>query len=203
MAPGGPLLRVSDVVLTAGGGWMSRAIRWATRKRGEPPTKYSHVGQIVVGGALGEAELVEALARVVQRPLAAYAGERVAIYRPLNIPDRELRAIAWRARQGIGRAYGWGKILLHLLDAKLLGDRYVFRRLGRVRSWPICSFWVAYTFSTVHRYTLDPAGSPGRGRDGYHFGVPPGRATPDDIGDFVESNPEKYRCIVPLGRLEV
>ena len=77
--------------------------------------------------------------------------------------------------------YGYGKMFLYLLDWVLLG-KYVFRRLGRMDNYPICSWLVA------HRYQ----------KAGKRFGRPAGAATPDDIWDLVTDPQNPYRCIREL-----
>ena len=51
--------------------------------------------------------------------------------------------------------------------------------------YPICSWLVAHAFAKA----------------GKTFGVPPGMASPDDIWDFVNEEPEKYSEIMPLGSI--
>ena len=51
--------------------------------------------------------------------------------------------------------------------------------------YPICSWLVAHAFKKA----------------GKTFGVKPGAATPDDIWDFVRSNPDKYETVIELGPL--
>ena len=71
-----------------------------------------------------------------------------------------------------------------LADWALLGA-YVFRRLGRMDRYPICSWLVAHSYKAA----------------GLHFGVAPGAATPDDIWDFVTTRTDRFQEIRPLGPL--
>jgi hypothetical protein len=70
---------------------------------------------------------------------------------------------------------------------RLIGGKYFFRRLGRVKRYPICSFLVADAYQAY----------------GYDFGVSVYAAQPDDIWDYVTENPDIYEVIYPLGYLEV
>jgi len=155
---------------------------------GESRTKVNHVGIVVEGGAIEEAVVVEALSRVKRHRLVTRYGsngkDEVAIYRPLNIPGEDIAAIVRKAETYVGCKYDYSEVLLHLADWFLLGA-YVFRRLGRMNPYPICSWVVADAYSNV-------------GKD---FGVPAGAASPDDIWDFVNKHPEKYELVYPLGPL--
>ena len=177
-----------DIVMTAGSGFLSRAIRVFTRQIGESPTKVNHVGIVVTKSRhLGDAVIVEALWKVRRHPLEMRYGSGesdVAIYRPLNLTDQEKDIIVAAASSYEGRSYGILKIFLHLLDSLLLGI-YLFRRLGCMDDYPICSWLVAYSFAKAEK----------------DFGVDPGAATPDDIWDFVNRRDGKYSCVKKLGRL--
>ena len=72
-------------------------------------------------------------------------------------------------------------IVAHFLDWLLLGA-YLFRRVVPGNKYPICSWVVADAFAKA-------------GKD---FGIKVGMATPDDILDFIEENPDKYTEIYPL-----
>ena len=179
-----PVLRANDIVLTRAETFIGRAIRFFTRRLGEPPSKVNHVG-IMVSPTL----IVEALSTVVRRPLAAAYGppskQYIAIYRPLNLTPEEEVQVTQKAEGYVGRKYGYLKIVAQALDWVLQGA-YVFRRLFRMDNYPICSWLVAHAYSAV-------------GKD---FGVAAGAATPDDILDFVESRPDKYEQVWPLSRWE-
>lgn len=175
--------RTGDVVLVRGSGFLSRAIRFFTRSVGESRTSVNHVGVIVSDGS--DPVIVEAL-RTVQaaRLSVAYPPnpkEWVAVYRPTNIPEADLIRIGDFARAQIGKSYGYLKLVLHALDWALLGA-YVFRRLGRMENYPICSWLVAHAYASA----------------GYDFGVDDDAASPDDIWDFVTSHGDKYACVREL-----
>lgn len=171
----GPL-RPGDIILVSGKGWMSKAICKLTRSPGEAPTTISHVGI-----AVDNWDLVEALTTGVQRRsfLSSYKEGQAQVYRPLNIPREDRLRMARAARAYVGDCYGWGKIIMQTLDG-LLGGARVFRRLCFVNNFPICSYLVAQVY----------------GGQGYSFGVASEYTTPDDIADFVQSNPNKYRRVL-------
>jgi hypothetical protein len=165
------ILQPADVVLVHGVGWLARAIRWATRSRGEPRTWVSHVALAVDG-----TNIVEAIGRgAVERRLeGAYPRSRVRVYRPTRLTETERLRIVLRAESHVGEPYGYWRLALHGLDA-LLGIRF-FRNFATVRERPICSWIVAESY----------------GLEGYTFGVDASAADPDQIADFVASHPDLY-----------
>jgi cell wall-associated NlpC family hydrolase len=177
-------LRPGDLFLTRGVGFLSSAIRFFTRRIGESRTRVNHVGVVVGGGDLQSAVVVEAL-RTVQRHrlIDEYGGtrDRVAVFRPTRLSQAELERVVKAANDYVGHSYGYGKIVLHALDWVLQGA-YVFRRLGRMDDYPICSWLVAHAF----------------GKAGVHFGVDAGAASPDDIWDYVVAHPGEFTQVRPL-----
>ena len=181
-------LKPADIVLTRGRGLVSRLIRLCTRRIGESRTKVNHVGVVVQRGLLRDAVIVEALSRVVEHRLAEQYGDGrsdVAVYRCRPLTELQRLAVAEAARDYVGRRYGYLKIALHSLDWLLQGA-YVFRRLGRMDRYPICSWLVAHVYARVYL--------PER----QSFGVKPGAATPDDIWDHISSCPNEWECVRPL-----
>lgn len=171
-------LEAGDIFLTRGNAFVSRAIRWFTRRVGEDRTKVNHVGIIVEPGTELDAIAVEALTTVREHSLGRYARKAktsVAVFRPVGLSGPEIETIVAQARIHVGRKYGYRKVAAHLADWVLQGA-YVFRRLTRDGNYPICSWIVAYAFHAV----------------GKNFGVEPGAANPDDIWDFVDRHPEHY-----------
>lgn len=182
-------LNPADIFLTRGQSLLSRAIRWFTRSVGESRTIINHVGVVVTEGPLNEVIVVEALRSVARHKLWDRYGpgsrNEVAVYRPINLTTEEMDTIVSTAESYVGRTYGYLKILAHLLDWLLLGA-YLFRRLARMDDYPICSWLVAHSFAKA----------------GKNFGLPPGAASPDDIWDFVNKNPDKYIVIYPLAPMK-
>lgn len=182
------LLEPGDVMLTRSGGIVGWAIATFTRHIGESRTKATHTGVVVEGGALRAAVIVEALSTVKRHRLwDRYGGtsKEVALFRPLNLTPEQIANVVAKAESYVGRRYGYLKIVAHWADWLLQGA-YVFRRLASQDRYPICSWVVAHAFAAA----------------GKHFGVEPGEATPDDVWDFVIANPQIYREIRPLSRIE-
>jgi hypothetical protein len=169
------ILAPADVVFVQGDSWVSRAIRWRTRSRGEAPTMVNHVGVIVSPGDEDSALVVEALfgGSTMRTLRAGYGGkpDRVSVHRPLNLTVQDQAIVASQACSYVGRRYGWGKILGQIVGVPGLVDR-----------WPICSWVVARAFAEA----------------GYYFGRSPRMASPDDIHDFVLSRPDRYSRVRPL-----
>lgn len=181
-AVGAPDLEPCDIFFTRAPGWVARAIRWRTRRRGEGVTEVNHVGIVVAPGSFYSAEVVEALVRGARRGQLGehYAGaaDELTVFRPLNLTPRDREIIVARALLYGGRRYGVGKILAHLVGIPWL---------GRSDRWPICSFLVARAYSAA----------------GYDFGVAPCSASPDDIFDFCASRPDRYALVRSMSRLPV
>lgn len=172
-----------DIFTTGGTGWVSSAIRWATRDPGEERTKCNHVGAFVEVGDLQEAVGVEALWKVRRHPIwPRYANgkSRIGVYRPKNLTPAQRLTIIRYLNNHVGDRYGWWKIGFHLY-AKLTGRKKPLRWMA-VDQRPICSYLIAKAWAKA----------------GLSFGVKPGTATPDDIMDFCESNPDKYEVVLPF-----
>lgn len=179
-------LEPGDIVFVRGDGFVSNAILRLTRRRGEGPSWVSHVAIVDVGGPLLTAELLEAVGRVRRTTIRdSYLGRdcAIAVARPRGLTERDREVLLAEVRRYEGRAYGWGKLALHFLDAALAGGREVFRRLSNDR-WPICSWLVARGYAAL----------------GWTFGanVTVAGAQPDDIWDYCAEHPEKYAW--PTGR---
>lgn len=182
-----------DVVHVSGTSWLSRRIKRATRERGEPPSLVSHSALVVTAGDIVHAEIIEAVARVVRRTLgAAYleSDSGIAVSRMVGLTMDQRLAIAAAAVQFDGRAYGWLKLPLHLLDSwagritPSGRSPYLFRRLA-VTPWPICSPVVVTGYLEAIGYTF--------GRK------PPGQVqlSPDDIHDHCISRSDQWEW--PIG----
>ena len=176
-----------DIFFTRGEHWLSRVIRKLTRSKGEPRTVANHVGLIFCSGEGLDAWGIEALASGVKfRKLSEGYGERseICVFRPVNLTREERDKVLGRAGEFINKPYGYFKLILHALDW-CVGGRYIFRRLGRMDSFPICSYVVARAFMEA----------------GKNFGVSDRAASPDDIWDFVIKNLDKYEFVWQQGRM--
>ena len=178
-------LKPADIFLTRGSSLISKAIRFFSRSFGESRTKVNHVGIVVSEGTLQDAMVIEALSREQRHSLWDQYGplkkDLVAVYRPLNLTQEEIKIVVIEAEEQVNKKYGYFKILAHLLDWILLGV-YFFRRFTSSNDYPICSWLVAHAYSKA----------------GKNFGCDAGAAEPDDIWDFVNQNFKKYKQIYPL-----
>ena len=182
------ILKPGDVFLTKGPGLLSRLIRFFSQSIGESRAKVNHAGVVVKEGTLRTTEIVESVAVARRCRLWEHYGpgskNAVAVFRPLNLTPEQVAVVVDTAARQVGKKYGIGKLVAHLLDWMLQGV-YLFRRLADNGDYPICSWLVAHAFAKA-------------GKD---FGVEPGAAEPDDIWDFVTANRDKYERIHPLARL--
>jgi hypothetical protein len=181
------LLLPCDVMLARNQTALNKAIRFFTRNAGEPETIAAHCGVIVGPGEDLAASVIESNAITRRRTLKEGYGSNdteLCVFRPLNLTDAEKRLILAKAETFVGKKYGVLKLGLHLADWFLDGA-YVFRRLGRMDRYPICSYTVARSFQAA-------------GKD---FGVSDYAASPDDIWDFCVNNPDKYRFVWQRGSM--
>jgi hypothetical protein len=181
-------LQPGDIFLTQGTGLVSRLIRFFSRSGGESRTKVNHVGLVVWTKEIPHCEdeimIVEARSKVQRNNMICVyndADTRIAVYRPINLTQDELKKIVAKAQSYVGNSYGYGKIAAHFGDW-LLGGRYFFRRFASMDKYPICSWLVAAAYAEADK----------------NFGCPVGMASPDDIWDFVNANPDKYEVVWQL-----
>jgi hypothetical protein len=170
-----------DIFFTRNPTFLSRVIRWAEREPGEAKSEASHVGAIVSNGPLKKVYCIEALKKVRYHSLwSRYRGRgTMTVYRPKNIEPDDVEEILWGLRRHVGDSYGYLKIGLHFLR-KLTGNRN-WLKLSVLDRYPICSYLVATEFEA----------------QGYDFGVKGRLATPDDMLDFCQANPDKWQCVRP------
>lgn len=163
-----------DVILTGGNALISRIIRWITQARGQSKTIKNHAGI-----AVSKNTYIEALTTVRRHDYnhLINLNTDIEVWRKVDLIDDQKENIVLRASDYVGRLYGPQKIVLHAFDG-LLGkifakDVYLFRKLGFMDRYPICSWVVSYAYDFV----------------GYQFlNKDPKYATPDCIHDhLVES----------------
>lgn len=157
-----------DIVFERSEGWLGRAIRWFSRRPGEPETWANHVGLILITGWM-----IEALWSVVVSKFIP--GPTFEVWRKRDLSSIQRTAITDWALLYKDRRYGFLKIAAHALDAFITKLRaketYLIRRLCRMDQYPICSWLVAWAY-------LKGAG--------IEFGIKAQFAGPDDIHDFVK-----------------
>jgi hypothetical protein len=165
-------------------------IRWGTRGKLEPKTLVNHSGLIVnKADRLEDVRVVEALLKVKRHLLVdQYRGtkHKVEIWRAKNIDLNTRVRIARRACEFVGRGYPWHRLVFQLVDEKMFGGRMVARRLAIFKRWRICTPLVVEAFWD----------------EGLRFGLEdPDQANPDNLRDFLESEPDKYVLIRELERI--
>jgi hypothetical protein len=161
------VLQTGDICFYCGDGLISKAIR---RYHGDN-TIVSHVGIMYDRNTI-----CEALFNGTKfRPL-----KQKGLHQIWRYPDgpKNPSQIQKAARYYRNKPYGYAKILTHLADALIPWNPYFFRRLNFIDSMPICSWVVAQIYLRAEQLT---------------FGVPPTRATPDDIHDFVIE--KEWQCV--------
>jgi len=162
------VLETGDIIHVQSRGLLSLLVRWFSRAEKEEKTWASHSAMVLRVGE--KIEIIEALYKVVIRPITAYTGGKsklVVCRRPGGLDDEQRRRIIEKAEDYRGRKYGCLKIVAHALD-RLFNNKYVFRRLTRMDDYPICSWLVAYVYDRVL---------------GCRFGAPPNAVQPDDLLD--------------------
>ena len=175
-------LRPCDIILTHGGSFVSRAIRWAESRPGHPAYA-NHAALCLDGGDWSGALIGEALSRVqTHSPASQYAGSttQLRVWRPLDLTDQQRQAIIGAALRQVGQGYDYLKIGLQAIDG-LLGKLFrrevvLARRLGSGDWGPICSWYVAEAYDAA----------------GLTFGMPPRAADPDDLDSYCAAHPVKY-----------
>ena len=178
-------LEPADIFFTKGTSLVARLIRRFTTKFGEERSSVNHVGIVVSGGDTDTAVIVEALSSVKKHRFVRYRARTrtaVAVYRPLDLTETEIRSVVDKALEYEGRRYGYRKIVAHFLDWALQGA-YFFRRLTNDDRYPICSWVIAYAFE--------------RARPRF-FGIDPGAADPDDLWDWVTEHPQSWKRVRAL-----
>jgi hypothetical protein len=181
------MLKPCDIMFTSSPTWLSKAIRFCTRSIGEPKSVASHVGMVVAAGIDMAATIVEAQSTTNRHTLQESYGNKadsICVCRPINIDVYQKHQIVAKAESYVGRKYGYLKLGLHLLDW-MCGGAYLFRRLGRMDKYPICSYVVASAFKAIKA----------------DFGISNYGASPDDMWDFIVKNPDKYEFVWQRGSM--
>lgn len=175
-------MKKGDLFFTAGASLLARLIRWGERWEGNPDIVVNHMGGYVENGPLGQAHAVEALWRTVKTKRVPKSNEGFVVFRPKTIPKAALHGICKRVSDRVGSRYGWWKLLLIMVDTKIL-KRRLLSRAQFVKDRHYCSFLWAEAYSHY----------------GFNFGVPYKSATPDDMFDYCASRPDKYELIMVEG----
>jgi hypothetical protein len=147
------------------------------------PSEASHVGVVLStrGDSLKDVRIAEMDWSGFRREmfLASYGHQLhkteflLARHAPLSVTDLDLVRLRYEYLSQRTKRYGYWRLGMHALDALLSRaggrDRYVFRRLGALDPYPICS-------SLVMDLVRDTAAD---------LGLPVDRASPDDMLDTI------------------
>lgn len=168
----------ADLIFFKSRSLLGRLIRYFSTTPGEEKTFPNHVG-----GFSDPHNIIEALFKTIKRPFNVNdEKDRMEIYRYRGpIPFEDLNVVVDKADDYIGRTYGFGKLITHMLDAIIVKiikkEVFFFRKINHLDRYPICS-WV-WAFA----YYIASGGH-------INFGVPPEYATPDDMHDHVKLSDE-------------
>lgn len=160
-----------DIILTGSNNWISKAIRWVTRYRGEEETIKNHAG---IG--IDNQYYVEALWTTKKHTYDHLFNLKTnyEIWRNNSFKLDDLNIVQTKALEYVGLVYAPQKIALHLFDgllSKISGkDIFIFRKLAMFDRYPICSWVVAFAYDKI----------------GYRFNnLDPKYATPDCLHDHL------------------
>jgi len=157
---------------------LGKLIRFFTKSPWEGETFANHIAGVDSPGYL-----IEAMVKTIKRPFNVNTeSDLIEIYRYQGpIPWETLyEDVVKKANEYLGRTYGFGKLITHMLDALLVKifkkEIFFFRKINHTDRYPICSWIWAFAYN--------------RCLNGYEFGVSPEYATPDDMHDFVKTSTE-------------
>lgn len=100
----------------------------------------------------------------------------MVVYEPIILEERR-EVLAAKAKDYLGRKYGWLDLMAHFCDFWLNGA-YVFRRLCRMSRYGVCSWFVGHCYKHIN----------------ISFGKPIDQLQPDDIDDFCLAHPMLFKC---------
>lgn len=187
-------LKPADIVLIQSDGFVGWAIRQKSRVKGERPTRANHVALVIAApDYIMDAQPPRVTVAALMDTYGP-RGDRIGIYRMIDLTDEQRRAIANRALKYDARPYGYGKIVLHWFSqfGFLLGW---FNKFTFSDGYPICSYLVGRPYFEVVNWL---------------FGKPANVVQPDDIDDHIhdhlegnaEGNPVLYQTIRRMTPLE-
>lgn len=167
-------LQSGDIILVQSRGLLSRLIRKFTTDKTETLSWASHVA-MVYEVTDREVLIIEALSQIEIHPIEYYQkkGSKLIVMRSLpELQEKQQQNIIETANRYYGNKYGYLTLVAHLLD-RLLGNRYLFRKLINMENYPICSWLVSWCYWQGAEIA---------------FTDPPDIAQPDDIMDFAQKN---------------
>ena len=168
----------ADLIFCQSYSLLGKLIRYFTTRPGETETFANHVIGLVSSGYA-----IEALVTTVKRPFNVNTEkDAIEIYRYTGpIPCDFPKDVVDKAYDYLGRTYGFGKIITHMLDAIIVKiikkEVFFFRKINHFDRYPICSWIWAFAYYRASEGQLN-------------FGMPPEYAAPDDMHDYVRISDE-------------
>lgn len=163
-----------DIVFMHDAGWLSRAIRWCTRSKGERPTWANHTAIAYDNNLVVDTRVVVSMKVSKYFSPSKYVILRDPVMNGYPSFQNRMKTVLG---EYVGKKYGWVKLIAHGFDVFFGG--YYFRKLARMDKYPVCSWVVAESYKKVlERKNI--------------FGVPSWVASPDDIMDFCIQNKWMY-----------
>lgn len=177
----------ADIGFSSTESFLSRAIRWFERGKGEEASKRSHVFLFGKPGYLTEARWNG----VKRKEYDSWkVGREFEVWRHTGLSGKERLAITRAASVYVGRRYGFLKLGAHMLDGlvhKASGcEVFWFRRACFMDNYPICSWHVAWSWAK------------GLGMKDF-YGVPLYACSPDTMLDRIETLREFEKIYCTLG----
>jgi len=188
-----PDFLAGDVILFAGQGDLySKVSRWLMRGRGEGPTYTVHTAHFIDPSRVLEMDIVGRVKTIEdilnkRSKLDLWKRRGFEVWRCRPLTDRQRAALTRYSLSFVNVKFGFAKFGAHLLDGLIYKivrrDLFLFRRLDRDNSSPVCSGITASVYDRALRY---------------QFGVPPDCADPDHIHDWVRTHPDEWARIFSL-----
>jgi len=165
-------MKPGDIILTYSGSLFSRAIRWVTTRLGNDIIM-THSAIVIDSNYFVESNIKARISPIESLESNKY----YEIWSNELLSDVERSNIVNTSRSYFDRVYSIPKIVTHALDAILgkifLKDIFLFRKLTKSDEYIICSWIVSCAYTKI----------------GINFTDPYYASTPDNIHDFITSNP--------------
>jgi hypothetical protein len=188
-----PAFLAADIICFAGKGDLySRVGRWLMRMEGEGPTYSVHTAQFLDGRRVLEMDIVGRIKTIEdvlakRSKLDMWERRGFEVWRCETLTPAQRAAVTRHAMEFVDVRFGMAKFWAHMLDNLIYRavrrDVFLFRRLDRNNSVPVCSGITASAYDRALNY---------------HFGVPPDCADPDHIHDWLVGHPEEWVRVFQL-----
>jgi len=163
--------QTGDIICVNGDSLFKSIIGWFSRSHNEPKTYAKHIA-----GLKDNETVSEAVWTVKETSIHEWniSHKQFEVWRKKDISEKDKKIIYDYLNSKHGNIYGGWKLFLFASDfllTKILRKRkdvYLFRKLGFIEDFPICSWLYAYAYDNI----------------GYRFGgYEPNRIDPDTMRD--------------------